>query len=112
MRTIVPCNGCTGCCWHGAALHPEKGDDPAKYDAVWQELDQRFALRQRDDGACIYLGKHGCTIYDRAPYICRIWDCREYVKSLDDHAQQFIRDPQVAAGLRLLSNPAQKGTSP
>jgi len=93
-------------------LHPEKGDDPAKYDAVWQELDQRFALRQRDDGACIYLGKHGCTIYDRAPYICRIWDCREYVKSLDDHAQQFIRDPQVAAGLRLLSNPAQKGTSP
>lgn len=34
-------------------------------------------LAHKDDGACVYLGEHGCTIHDRAPTICRQFSCVE-----------------------------------
>jgi Fe-S-cluster containining protein len=37
-----------------------------------------FVLETNPEGACVYLGKHGCTIYERRPLICRSFDCRKH----------------------------------
>jgi hypothetical protein len=34
-------------------------------------------LQCGETGECIYLGQDGCTIHDRAPAICRAFDCRD-----------------------------------
>jgi hypothetical protein len=34
-------------------------------------------LQCGETGECIYLGRDGCTIHDRAPAICRAFDCRD-----------------------------------
>jgi uncharacterized protein len=81
-RASVPCNGCTACCRHDLiVLHPECGDDVASYDTY--QMPHPFlpkvvyALKRRANGDCVYLGPQGCTIYERAPTICREFDCRK-----------------------------------
>jgi hypothetical protein len=90
QRTEVPCNGCTACCRGALFLHPESGaylrpkDDPKEYryhlavnpvtgEAAW-------CLDRKEDGSCVYLGDAGCTIRDRAPTVCREFDCRGLFK--------------------------------
>lgn len=80
-RAIVPCGGCRLCCINDMIiLHPEDGDDVASYDAVACKhplTGQPAAmLRHKANGECIYLGPGGCTIHDRAPVVCRRYDCR------------------------------------
>lgn len=72
----VPCGTCTLCCrntW--VILVPEMGDDPAQYQTV--AIEGQSFLARTSDRACVYLGAAGCTIHDRAPYMCRAFDCRE-----------------------------------
>lgn len=85
-RRPVPCNGCTTCCQNELLfLHPEDGDNPAEYltQRVLHPLTGRpgLALKQKPNGDCMYLGISGCTIHDRAPAICREFDCRLFVAS-------------------------------
>lgn len=82
--SAVPCNGCTACCEHDLLiLHPECGDDPSQYEtmAVLNPLTGQpaLALKHKPEGGCIYLeaGK-GCSIHDRAPAICKEFDCRRF----------------------------------
>ena len=63
-------------------LHPERGDDVTAYELEPQwfvnpttGLRDRI-LKHKPDGSCIYLGDNGCTIHDRAPVVCREFDCR------------------------------------
>lgn len=78
----VPCNGCTACCKHDDVfLRP--GEDPRDYrvervlDATKGEMGWRLQHKaKRDGGGCIYLGDGGCTIHDRAPAVCKQFDCR------------------------------------
>jgi hypothetical protein len=89
----VPCNGCTVCCRKELIfLHPEHGDVVADYDAALTVNPitgkPGFAVRQRADGACVYLGESGCTIHDRAPAICRVFDCRAFLLGFGDRAGQ------------------------
>jgi hypothetical protein len=37
------------------------------------------ALQRRPDGACVYLGEKGCTIWDRAPHVCQVFSCADVV---------------------------------
>jgi hypothetical protein len=37
-----------------------------------------FLLATEANGHCVYLGATGCTIYDRRPFLCRSFDCREH----------------------------------
>ncbi len=39
---------------------------------------QVFALARDSEGACVYLGASGCTIYERRPLLCRSFDCRQH----------------------------------
>lgn len=77
----VPCNGCTACCQNDMLmLHPELGDDPAQYEttpAINPVTGKPgLMLKHKPNGGCFYLGESGCTIHDRAPAICRKFDCR------------------------------------
>jgi len=77
----VPCNGCKRCCYADTLiLHPEEGDDYRQYlvDEVRHPITGKIvhALQHKEDGSCVYLGENGCTIHERAPAICRFFDCR------------------------------------
>ncbi len=82
-RANVPCNGCKLCCQHDLiVLHPENGDVVADYAG---DTERRInpltgvlvhALKRKPNGNCVYLGPDGCTIHDRAPVVCREFDCR------------------------------------
>jgi Fe-S-cluster containining protein len=78
-QTEVPCGACTECCrtGQGLFLHPDQGDDVASYQ-VRQVADGAFVLATTQEGACVYLGDKGCTIYERRPLICRTFDCRKH----------------------------------
>lgn len=80
-RNIVPCGDCRLCCQQERiALLPEAGDDPSKYRSV--PMPHPFTgqaghrVETDEHGDCVYLGCNGCSIYDRAPAICRYYDCR------------------------------------
>lgn len=99
--TPVPCNGCTECCRSGQGLflHPEQGDDPAKYKTrvlIDQATGgQVYTLATKRNGHCVYLGRTGCTIYDKRPLICRSFDCRKHYLMLP----RGDRDNLVKLGL-------------
>jgi uncharacterized protein len=82
----VPCAGCTACCQNDLLfLHPELGDDASTYETMpaTNPITGRagLALKHKKEGGCIYLGNGGCTIHDRAPAICREFDCRRFYLS-------------------------------
>lgn len=59
-------------------------------------------IKLNKDGSCHYLGPDGCTIHDRAPAICRVFDCRRFAMSMGNRAQRRKAGAQsdvVAAGL-------------
>jgi uncharacterized protein len=41
-----------------------------------------LALKRKANGDCYYLGPTGCTIHDRAPALCREFDCRTLFTAL------------------------------
>lgn len=95
-RSEVPCNGCTACCRGDLIiLHPEHGDQPADYltEEVTNPLTGKsaIALRKAGNGNCIYLGDAGCTIHDRAPKICRTFDCRRWYLLLGRNLRRQMR---------------------
>lgn len=95
QRADVPCDGCVACCrGELIMLHPEHGDDPARYDtiAVRDEggAGTSLALRHKPNGDCIYLGPSGCTIHDHAPAICRTFDCRRFYLKFDSRGRKAL----------------------
>lgn len=89
------------------ALFPEKGDDPSLYPDEALELvrvprlsgravdrefkpsvDYRLAFKRKPDGVCMFL-KHGrCSIWAKAPAVCRVFDCRDFFRKLGREARQ------------------------
>ncbi len=94
--TTVFCNGCIECCRsnQGLVLHPEHGDDLNSYERR-EVAESVYVLATDENGACVYLGEHGCTIYKRRPYLCRSFDCREHYLMLP----RQDRDNLVKLGL-------------
>ncbi len=79
----VPCGDCHACCEFDLIfLHPECGDNLSDYDYEPAPLPfkDRYILKHQENGACIYLTATGCSIHDKAPVICREYDCRMLVK--------------------------------
>jgi Fe-S-cluster containining protein len=95
----VPCNGCKACCSQAVFLFPDEGDDVSQYETeeAINPLSGKpsHMLRTKPNGDCYYLGEAGCTIYDRIPLMCRVFDCRRWY-------QQFTRQERrsmVAKGM-------------
>jgi hypothetical protein len=83
LRPNVPCGSCRACCRHEyVVLFPEYGDDPKCFDHVPLPGTDLLILRQLANGDCVYLGEGGCTIHERAPAVCRRFDCRTYFLSM------------------------------
>ncbi len=81
-RTDVPCNGCTLCCQRDL-IRLEAEDDVSTYITEPHPLvPHAFMLAHKPDGSCIYLSATGCTIHERAPFQCRIADCRGIARRL------------------------------
>lgn len=78
----IDCDGCTACCRKECVILTEQ-DDAGLYetiDVIHPLTDEPAkAIPHADDGACIYLGEAGCTIYDRRPAICRAFSCVGWV---------------------------------
>ena len=104
-RADVPCAGCTLCCRRDALiLHPEMGDDPEQYDTVQtaHPLTGKPAimLAHKPNGDCVYLDRAtGCTIHDRAPAICRKFDCRGFYRQLVESSTRKERRRMIERGL-------------
>lgn len=81
VRSRVPCGTCRRCCQGNSMvmLMPQDGDDVASYEHEFVELPVIGSgpiLKRKPNGDCVYLGENGCTIHDRAPIVCRVFDCR------------------------------------
>lgn len=90
QRVEVPCGACRQCCQGNSIviLLPDEGDDVESYEHEVIELEasrlgpldhlagRGAILKSKENGDCVYLGPEGCTIRDRAPVICRAFDCR------------------------------------
>jgi hypothetical protein len=97
----VPCNGCTACCRSGQVLL-KAGDDPAMYETVSVAdpfKGERLALKTREDGSCVYLAEHGCSIHERRPLLCMEFDCRLVAAAMPEGADLsvFPLTPQAVA---------------
>lgn len=94
----VPCGGCVECCRNSVIpLHPT--DDSTRYDCYLTHFQgkDRLVLRQRENGDCVYLGENGCTIHDRAPLACRLFDCRRLYEQHDRAGRRrLVREGKVS----------------
>lgn len=90
----VPCNGCTLCCHRDMImLMPEAGDDVDSYEHEIRTVPgvgSIATVKKGADGYCIYLGANGCTIHDRAPTICKSFDCRDLYRSKTRHERRRL----------------------
>lgn len=79
---VIPCDGCTACCYADMVLLDPRQDNPKDYEI---EVITRFAypvaaIRHRPNGDCWYLERGmGCTIWHRRPSRCREFDCRVFL---------------------------------
>ncbi len=103
----VPCNGCTVCCRSRdlIVIHPEDGDILADYDT--QPITHPFtgepahALKHKPNGHCAYLTDEGCSIHERAPAVCKEFDCRKLYLRFLQGTNRAGRRKAMASGVRL-----------
>lgn len=79
-RATVPCNGCTLCCRADAILLlPQEGDVVESYDCEMRDLPGigvgPVLKKKAGVNECVYLVDGRCSIWARAPVICRVFDC-------------------------------------
>ena len=83
----VSCNGCSACCrQHIVRLSQADEANLAIYD--WREVAGVRVLKTAANGDCIHLGSNGCTIYERRPQVCRVYDCRKHFSILSAAEQK------------------------
>ena len=79
----VPCNGCTLCC-QGDAIRLLPEDNSAEYQIVPHPyIAGTLMLAHKQNGECIYVNEHGCSIHNHAPSLCRSADCRSIALKID-----------------------------
>ena len=98
-RNDVPCMACHACCRNErVVLSPEHGDDLLRYHTVLR--DGEVMLQHKSNGDCIYLGETGCTIHDTAPWACRMFDCRKWVRRFPEAMQDLLLPDDLSGEVR------------
>lgn len=92
----VPCNGCHLCCHSELiTLFPDEGDDVSSYDH--EVMGELIVLKRKPNGDCIYLNDSGCSIHERAPAVCKAFDCRlAFLKYSRNERRMMVKDGLVA----------------
>lgn len=105
-RANVPCASCSLCCRADAiSLRPDLGDDITQYQTVPHAVPAMAAegirmLAHKPDLSCVYLTNTGCSIHDRAPALCREFDCRKMVKHLGyTRARKLVKHGAFSTGV-------------
>jgi len=84
-------------------IRVDRGDDPAAYRTAVCHTPGKapyLILDRLPNGDCFYLGEHGCTIHDRAPYECRMYDCRRMFMQSDRAGRRLaVKRGEVDAGI-------------
>lgn len=98
-RNVVPCNGCQACCKNERIiLSAEHGDDPMLYACIptrkGNDGGVETMLRHKPNGECIYLT--GCGIHERAPWACRMFDCRRWYLGFPEAIQPLLEADDLA----------------
>jgi Fe-S-cluster containining protein len=64
-------------------LFPEEGDDVASYEHEVVTIPDvgTGAVLKKNGRDCVYLKDGRCSIWERAPKICRVFDCRRWFLS-------------------------------
>jgi uncharacterized protein len=79
-RVNVPCGSCRLCCIRQNVILLDE-DNPAEYQCHPRDLGDGLTVNELDhkpNGDCVYLDREtGCTIHERAPVMCRQFDCRQ-----------------------------------
>lgn len=93
-RTAVPCNGCTACCRGELVVLDPDVDDMNGYlvDAATIGGVDAKVLKRKPNGDCVYLGDGGCTIWNRAPAMCRVFDCRLFFLKFTNAQRRGLPD--------------------
>jgi len=112
LAVDVPCAGCKACCSGRTALilWPDCGDDPDDYETVSategftgrirKEIKELRRLKWAANGDCIYLGASGCSIWDRRPAACRVYDCRRHYLTLTKKERMKQMAPEIRRAAR------------
>lgn len=92
----VPCGPCRACCrYELIPLFPQDGDNLETYEHETKDIPGIGALhflKHGKNGDCFYLGRDGCTIHDRAPVVCKTFDCRGwYIKHDRAQRREMVR---------------------
>ena len=79
------------------------GDNPDQYETQICTNpitgEPAVAIAHKQEGGCVYLGEHGCTIHDRAPALCRKFDCRKFYLKLVEQTTRPERRRLIRKGL-------------
>jgi hypothetical protein len=78
VATTPDCGTCTACCRFDLN-EAKKGDDLSLFVEQGVQNRVRWVLPRQENGDCAYLEHAACTVYQRRPSMCRIFDCRDYV---------------------------------
>lgn len=71
----VPCGECHACCTKvNAQLYPN--EHKLNFVKRFNKSENKYHLKHKPNGECIYLTPVGCSIHDRVPKVCRTFDCR------------------------------------
>jgi len=103
-RFSYRCTRCNSCCvdkriqvnpYEIARLARNRGVSTA---AARDAFTADGALRQHDDGRCIFLGEQGCTVHPDRPLVCRLFPLGRVVDAAGN--VHFVRypDPHAARG--------------
>lgn len=103
-RFSYRCTRCNSCCvdkriqvnpYEIARLARNRGVSTA---AGRDAFTDNGALRQQDDGRCIFLGEQGCTVHPDRPLVCRLFPLGRVIDAAGN--VHFVRypDPHAARG--------------
>jgi uncharacterized protein len=76
------CQRCCRCCFHHdiqvnpyevARLARGLGETTTEFRANWTRDGAGTMLKRTETGACVFLGKDGCTVHPDRPLVCRLY---------------------------------------
>jgi Fe-S-cluster containining protein len=89
------CRRCLKCCHHKniqlnpyevARLARNRGLTTDEFRAAFTDQRAGLALRQTQSGACMFLGKEGCTVHPDRPLVCRLYPLGRHVRADENEA--------------------------
>lgn len=84
------CRRCSRCCrnkqiqldpYEVARLARARSETVSQFRAAWTIDGEGTALRQKEDGTCIFLGPQGCEVHPDRPLVCRLYPLGRHVRS-------------------------------